>query len=168
MNVYKKSGGFTLLELLIAIIIFAVLSAMISGSFFLSLKKGRDSRRKTDLEQIQKAIEMFYEDQKAYPSFDIFATSNLKLCQTKIASDCGTEKTYMQKIPNDPFTNKTYAYVSSSNQTYGLYACLENTEQVLPTTSTNYGSFSCSVNCKDSAGASTPCIWGISDSNSLP
>lgn len=162
--------GFTLLELMVVIIILGVLAALISGNFFTSLQKGRDARRKADLEQIQRALELYYEDKKVYPNFDIFATANLKLCETKIAASCGSEKVYMQNIPNDPTSGKTYKYVNSTTQSYGLYACMENTLQILPYISTNFGSFSCTTQCKkqDGTPTTTGCIWGISDSNSLP
>ena len=51
--------GFTLIELLLVIIILGVLSALITGNFFTSLKKGRDAKRKADLEQTQRALEMY-------------------------------------------------------------------------------------------------------------
>ncbi|PIP15252.1 hypothetical protein COX47_00635, partial [Candidatus Roizmanbacteria bacterium CG23_combo_of_CG06-09_8_20_14_all_35_49] len=54
--------AFTLIELLLVIIILGVLATLIIGNFFTSLKKGRDARRKGDLEQIQRALEMYYED----------------------------------------------------------------------------------------------------------
>lgn len=159
----KKLSGFTLIELLIVMIIFSVLAAMITGSFFTSLKKGRDARRKADLGQIQKALEMYYEDNKSYPTSISFGG---QLCHP---NGCST-KIYMQKVSDDPASpSKSYSYVQFGSGTgYGLYTCLENTEQVLPYVSTNYGSFTCSVNCKKSDGSSTPCIWGISDTNSSP
>jgi len=60
--------GFTLIELLLVIIILGFLTSLIAGNFFTSLKKGRDARRKGDLEQIQRALEMYYEDNRAYPN----------------------------------------------------------------------------------------------------
>ncbi len=70
-TIIMKRKGFTLLELVIVIVLLGILSALISGNFITSLKKGRDSRRITDLEQIQKSLEMYYEDQKAYPTLAI-------------------------------------------------------------------------------------------------
>ena len=49
--------GFTLIELLLVIIILGILAALISGNLINSLVKGRDARRKSDLQNIQKAVE---------------------------------------------------------------------------------------------------------------
>lgn len=117
--------GFTLLEILIVISILGILATLISGNFITSLKKGRDARRKTDLKQIQNALEMYYEDKKTYPSFNIFANPGYKLCETKIDSNCGNEKVYMQKIPSDPAPNYSY-YYQSNGVSYRLYSCIEN------------------------------------------
>lgn len=160
----SRRNGFTLLELMIVIVILGVLAALISGNFITSLKKGRDARRKADLEQIQKAVEMYYEDNKVYPGITDVSFGG-QLCHP---DGCAT-KIYMQKVPNDPIGGRSYAYVSSTNQSYGLYTCLENTEQILPYVSANF-TFSCTTQCKkpDGTATTTGCVWGISDPNSTP
>ena len=156
--------AFTLIELLIVIIILGVLAALITGNFFTSLKKGRDTKRKADLEQITRALELYYEDKKAYPT-----TSDLtfggKLCET---SSCpGTDKVYMQKIPNDPISGKSYEYLSADGTNYKLFACLENNLQKLTYISSG-STLSCG-NCRNSDdSADVNCIWGISSSNIEP
>jgi len=112
----KNLFGFTLIELLIVIIILGVLSALISGNFFTSLKKGRDARRKADLEQIQRALEMYYEDKRAYPITITFGSS---------LTDSVSGKTYMQKVPTDPVSSYSYQYQSDGTY-YRLFSCIEN------------------------------------------
>lgn len=159
--------GFTLIELLVVIMILGIMAALITGNFFTSLKKGRDAKRKADLEQIQRALEMYYEDKRAYP-----LTTNLTfgsaLCET---SAClGTEKIYMQKVPNDPISGKNYQYLSADGTNYKIFACLENNLQMLPYISSGYvGSMTSCGPCQDSTGAIvTNCVWGISSSNISP
>ncbi|EKE15060.1 MAG: hypothetical protein ACD_12C00171G0007 [uncultured bacterium] len=158
--------GFTLIELLIVIIILGVLAALITGNFFTSLKKGRDAKRKADLEQIKQALEMYYEDKRTYPTFTFPFGS--KLCENV---GCGaSEKVYMQKVPDDPVSGKDYQYLSSDGTDYKLFACLENNLQMLPYISSGYIApmTSCGP-CQDSTGAPvTNCIWGISSSNISP
>lgn len=165
-----KKKSFTLIELLIVIFIFGILTSLISLNFITSLKKGRDARRKADLEQIQRALEMYYEDKRSYPNFNIFANSNYSLCETQIAQSCGKEKVYMQKIPNDPNFGKSYEYQTDTGGSYyRLFACLENNQQVLPYSSlTGTPAVSCSTRCKNNQGIEINCFWAISSSNINP
>ena len=154
--------GFTLIELLIVIIILGILAALITGNFFTSLKKGRDAKRKGDLEQIQRALEMYYEDKRAYPVTVDFVSVN-RFCETPACA--GTEKIYMQKIPKDPTSGRSYEYVSTGVD-YKLYTCLENNQQVLPYESSGY-SMTC-PECRNLEGNQVPCVWGVSSSNTSP
>ncbi len=119
----RISSGFTLIELLIVIGILGILATVISGNFLTSLKRGRDTRRKADVQQIQKAFELYYEDVTAYPVDT--ALDEDSLCHP---DGCDT-RNYMQVIPKDPTTGQAYAYVTDGNMTYyKLYSCLENTQ----------------------------------------
>lgn len=162
--------AFTLIELLIVIVILGVLAALITGNFFTSLKKGRDTKRKADLEQVQRALEMYYEDKKTYPSFNIFANSNYQLCETKIATTCGAEKAYMLKIPNDPVSGKSYEYFNTAGADYRLFACMENNLQVLPYNSLlGSPTITCTTQCqKQDLSGNITCYWGVSSSNISP
>jgi|SRR3989339_496598 len=158
--------GFTLIELLLVIIILGVLTAMITGNFFTSLKKGRDAKRKADLEQIQRALEMYYEDKRAYPDSLSFGNS---LCET---ADClSGEKIYMQKLPNDPISGKDYEYlVAADGTSYSMYACMENNLQVLPYNSLSGSpTITCATQCdKQDLTGKVTCYWGVSSSNISP
>ena len=168
VGVRKKS--FTLIEVLIVVFILGILASLLLANFLTSLKKGRDARRKADLEQIQKALEMYYEDKKKYPTFNIFENKNYSLCETRIAQDCGGEKVYIQKIPNDSSFGKSYEYqFDSEGSYYRLYACLENNQQLLPYPSlTGTPIIFCSTRCKNNQNEEVPCIWAISSSNINP
>jgi general secretion pathway protein G len=164
MSITPFKKGFTLIELMIIIAILGVLAAIISANLLSSLKKGRDTQRKGNLESIKKAVELYYEDKKAYPT-DI--TWGSALCET--AGCVSGEKIYMQVVPADPLSSQSYSY-SSDGTYYRLYACMENDQQILPADSVNAGAFSCSTECLASDGTPTTdgCIYGISDPGSLP
>lgn len=150
--------GFTLIELLIVIMILGVLAALITGNFFTSLKKGRDARRKGDLEQIQRALELYYEDKKTYPPALTFGS---------VLSDPVSGQIYMQKVPNDPISGKVYEYLSTDGTDYKLFACLENNLQILPYEST--GSTLTCGDCRNPADTDdVECLLGISSSNISP
>ncbi len=161
--------GFTLLEIMIVIVILGILAALISGNFITSLMKGRDARRKEDLNQIQKALEMYYEDKKAYPT--PAAVPNA-LPYGSSLSDPVSGKVYMENVPNDPggTTSNSYGYTTDSGGTYyKLYACLENNQQVLPYKSAS-STITCPTSCTYTGGGTTqvPCIWGVSSTNAVP
>jgi len=162
-----KKSAFTLIELMIVITILGVLAAMVSGNFITSLKKGRDARRKADLEQIQRALEMYYEDKKVYPT----AGAAPGFVFGSQFTDSVTGKIYMQRVPNDPISGKNYGYESADGTDYRLYACLENSQQILPYNSlTGSPPISCNVQCwkQDQQSGTTTCYWAISSPNTTP
>lgn len=63
----NKQNGFTLIELLIVIAIIGLLASVIIVSLNSARAKGRDARRKADLAELQKALEMYYMDNNSMP-----------------------------------------------------------------------------------------------------
>lgn len=152
-----KKQGFTLMELLIAIAILGIMATVSMGGYFSSLKKGRDAKRKAALEQVQRALEMYYNDHGRYPEADEI---NLKW------GEQFTDGTtiYMQKLPKDPKSDYTYQYITDvSPETPGsyfkLYACLENDQDPQIITPSEGG-----TDC----GCPSGCNYGISSPNTEP
>lgn len=109
--------GFTLIELLVVITILGILSVVGLGSFQSSQAKGRDAQRKQDLGQIQRALEMYYNDYKGYPATADFVGFG-------VTWEDVNETLYMKTVPNDP-RGGDYCYESDGIY-YKLYAKLEN------------------------------------------
>lgn len=63
---FPFSSGFTLLELLVVISIIGILVAMGTVAFSTAQRKARDSKRRSDMQQIQKAFEQYYADNGTY------------------------------------------------------------------------------------------------------
>ncbi len=127
----KKKNGFTLIELLIVIIIIGILATLIFANFGDIRKKSRDSQRKSDLKQIQTALELYRADNKIYP-----LTASFPACGSALTLGGST---YMAKVPCDP-TNTgqyVYRYTGASGTTYTLTACLENTNDSQKDTANN-------------------------------
>lgn len=107
--------GFTLIELLIVIAIIGVLATLLMVNFIGVRQRARDAQRKSDLRQMQSALELYRADNNIYPS------SPLPNCGQPLAAN-GT--TYMTSIPCDPLGGNYY--YSSNGTTYTIIACLEN------------------------------------------
>jgi prepilin-type N-terminal cleavage/methylation domain-containing protein len=67
MTYSSTQRGFTLIELLVVIAIIALLSSLIMAAVNDAREKSRDTRRLSDMRQIQLALEMYYDDHNEYP-----------------------------------------------------------------------------------------------------
>ena len=118
----KPRNGFTLIELLVVIAIISVLSGLLVANFVGVRLRGRDAQRKSDLRQIQSALELHRSDNGNYPA-------TLPSCGSALTAGSAT---YMQKIPCDPLEKTNYVYValpagcSTDCISYTIYSCLEN------------------------------------------
>lgn len=118
LKISAKQRGFTLIELLVVIAIIGVLSALLMTNFVGIRQRARDGQRKSDLRQIQSAVELYRADNAEYPAEAAFSTCGA----TSLVSG---STTYMKKIPCDPLTNAPYYYEGTSTN-YCLRSCLEN------------------------------------------
>ena len=116
--------GFTLIELLVVISIIGILATLIMANFMGVRERARDAQRKSDINQIQKALELYKSSKTPieYPT----ALPTLS-------------PTYMGKVPSDSRYDSActtscwpdYSYTrdpgsTGDNLTYELVACLEN------------------------------------------
>jgi type II secretion system protein G len=132
--VRSRFDGFTLMELMLVIAIMGILSAIGIGAYTQATLKSRDTERKSDLNQIAKAVEIFNNDIGRYPN----VSSGVMICPQASGSDaaCGTqiyaflgveESLYLDKVPTDPVPTRKYVYVPSSDlNSFSLFAALEN------------------------------------------
>lgn len=119
----KRIAGFTLIELLVSISIIAILTALLTANFIGARQRGRDGQRKSNLYQIQSALELYRSDKGNYPFPSIAACGS---CLSASGTCTASDTKYMQKIPCDPTTGSSFPYVSVDGSTYSIYACLEN------------------------------------------
>lgn len=117
------SRGFTLIELLVVIAIIALLTAIGLVSYNTVQMKARDSRRVSDVQQIQTALGLYMINEGAYP----VATATTTLDGTDSVSNALIEAESFPTIPLDPI-HPTYSYAYRSNEAgtdYTISFCLE-------------------------------------------
>lgn len=127
--------GFTLIELLVVIALLGIIAT--SAAILLNpggqIQKSRDSQRKSDLAQLQRVIEQYYNDVGAYPQ----QSGGSAPANYNIQDKAGVTYTwnspwygYMNLLPKDPLSTQRYVYVSPcgggiAGQSYCIYAHLE-------------------------------------------
>jgi len=123
--------GFTLIELMVVIAIIGVLSALFINTSTINLKKGRDARRKSDLELIRSGIETYRADCNSYPVAMPFSGT---LVGSNANINCANTNTYISKVPQDPSNGNGSSYLYwSDGITYQICTNLEAPPAGTPT-----------------------------------
>lgn len=116
--------------------IMGILAVIGIGTYTQATMKSRDTERKSDLNQLAKALESYNNDMGGYPKVN---GDGEMLCQaTTEETECngqlfafisGAKAIYMEKIPTDTDINNKYVYIPNAETGgYSLYAALENTQ----------------------------------------
>ena len=122
----KKSQsivGFTLIELMIAISVVAILSTIGISVYSQGQKFARDARRKSDLKQVQGALNLYYTDFKYYPGYlasgnstgcSYISAGGYTLCSSGNTGSSGNspwitglDSNYINIMPRDPVADTT-------------------------------------------------------------
>ena len=111
------SSGFSLIEVLVVVAILAIL--LVLAMFFIQrhLMRARDAQRKSDLDRIRTAFEVYYNDHRCYPDpYHLL--------------DCGSSSLspYLPIIPCDPLTKEGYFYQGLGDSYCGGYRILAKLE----------------------------------------
>lgn len=118
-----SNKGFTLIELLVVIAIIGVLAGVVLASLNVAREKARDAQRQSDIQQISKALELYYLDNGRYPS-EVWCDSsrgstNAGPCNTNTSGNAwdvtsgiylGLVPNYIPALPVDPINDTTYFY----------------------------------------------------------
>lgn len=115
----KNIKGFTLVELLVVIAIIGLISALAGVAYNTARQKSRDSKRLSDIKQIQTALELYYDSNSSYPA-------TLTLDGTGSLASGNT--TFMALVPSAPTppAGNTYTYtMDNSGASYSLRYSIE-------------------------------------------
>ncbi len=130
MKFSKNKSGFSLIELLVVISIFGFLVSVATYSLNSTRVSSRDARRIGDINQIQKALDLYYEDNTQYPPFFAY---------TGDSDDCGLNwcnletvlAPYIVELARDPLGQQSdfvYYYDSDSGNNYQNYGIMYRLE----------------------------------------
>jgi prepilin-type N-terminal cleavage/methylation domain-containing protein len=110
--------GFTLMEILIVVAILMILLMATLLNLRGQAARAQDSRRKTDLYMLRKALEDYYNDHNAFPYQQTFNQYH-----------CGSADMapYLTQVPCDPATKSLYGYFPSVSGGYRICAKLADT-----------------------------------------
>ncbi len=157
--------GLTLVELIIVIAIVGILAAIIFSALnpVEQIRKSTDARRKSDLEQLQRALESYYQDSGSYPTADV----NNQIT----GAGWGTAwLPYLGKVPKDPISSNKYVYFSpAGRQSYYLYANLERgSRDTQACFTTGAACTSIAANGLSATACGGTCNYGVSSPNVTP
>lgn len=172
--IFKNKRGFTLIELIIVIAIVSLIATATVAVLnpFGQFQKARDAKVKSDLAQVQKALEVYYQDNGRYPP-------NASQCTYHIQGNNGdgndcidwgrSWQPYINAMPSDSTVNHRYLYfVTSNGQAYYLYANLG--KGAADPQSCNNGSACNSLSGNGISGTAcgATCNFGVSSPNVNP
>lgn len=95
-----RRGGFTMIEVMVSAVIVVILVFVFLPGIGKQLNRGRDARRKTDLDKIKGAWEVYYNDNGCYPP----------LCALNSCPEVVSEY-FKGAVPTDPVTRFPYVYI---------------------------------------------------------
>lgn len=114
-----KRRGFTLIELLIVIVIMGVLAAFISTNLFGARERAGDTQKKSNLNQLKIALQLYYTSFHQYPP----AGSGLSFAACGVdgntnCTDSFTNGTvvFMDKLPKNSGGQYEFRYYQCNNQ----------------------------------------------------
>jgi len=119
----NKRDGISLIEVMVVVCILAILTVIFSANYMTQLKKGRDGRRKADMQRIKISFEDYYNDNGCYPT-DVLVFEN---CHSKDLYVDGGFAPWLASIPCDPLENSYEIIVDESTcpSQFAIYTNME-------------------------------------------
>ncbi len=164
--------GFTLIELILVIGILSVLSigALAILNPTAQFQKANDVRRKSDLYQVQRALEGYYDDNGRYPAPYSSSDYRIKGLDGNVVGWGSSWQPYIDVLPKDPKASKKYVYFSDiDGQSYFLYASLDiGTDPSACNGGAACSSIGSNVIPDTACGVGVTCNFGLTSPNVSP
>lgn len=161
-----KEKGFTLIEMVVVIGILSILAVgvLMVLNPVAQFQKANDARRKSDLAQIQRALETYYEDNGQYPLSSNFLIDD----KSQGVIQWGASwQPYINILPKDPVAGKNYVYYSTG-QVYYIYASLDRGSDPDMCKNMTGNPLHCSSLPVGATCGSGSCDYGVSSPNVAP
>lgn len=122
----KSKSGFTIVELVVVIVVIAILATITVIAYRGVQERARDDRRRSDLSTITKALELYYDDNGAYP---IASGSSSSINPSWYSSNDASWTTFsnllspsvVKSVPVDP-RNNGHPLTSAANYGYAYFS----------------------------------------------
>lgn len=119
----KRSAGFSLLEILVAMAIMAILGGIMVTTLMGETEKAKFERIRGDLAALESSLERYYSDNFLLPTTD----QGLEALVNKPAEEpipkSYARRGYLKKLQNDPWGNPyQYTYPSENGSEYDVYS----------------------------------------------
>jgi len=114
----RTLGGFSLIELLIVMGIITLLSTIVLVNINSARIKTRDTKRLTDIAEIRKALEFYYDKYEHYPdptSNPPVSDANHVLGNSGVVDQILETEKFMKDVPSDPKNNASFYYYYDNN-----------------------------------------------------
>ncbi len=104
-----RSGGFTLIELMVVLVIIGVLAALIVPNVLNRADDARVTAARTDVNNLMQALKLYKLDNQRFPSGEQGLQS--LVARPSVGSAPPNWKPYLDKLPNDPW-GRPYQYAN--------------------------------------------------------
>lgn len=104
-----RSGGFTLIELMVVLVIIGVLAALIVPNVLNRADDARVTAARTDVNNLMQALKLYKLDNQRFPSGEQSLQS--LVARPSVGSAPPNWKPYLDKLPNDPW-GRPYQYAN--------------------------------------------------------
>lgn len=128
---FSGQRGFTLIELLVVIAIIGILSSVVLASLNSARSKARDTTRKQNIDQLVKAINLYYNQNGTLPGTNVCHTvTNGGVNLTQFTNHL--VPTFIKELPKDPTItginagNYVYQKISNTSGQFLVCALMEN------------------------------------------
>jgi len=113
---FRYEEGFTLIELMIAIVIIGILATIAVPVYSNAVQESKISKAKADLRTLESAIEIYFIEKGEYPK------------EEKLEDSLSS---YLKSLPKDPWANSSYEYELNEDGTqYKVYLPANTTNKL--------------------------------------